>query len=423
MRGAWGAALEWALALLQVPEQRHLLRQRALPEGMAELLGVAAGLPELVAKAAAQFAEPPQRICDAAKFYVREILFFPGADAYRVLGVEHHATPEQIKQHHRLLQLWLHPDRLQSADDAVFAARVNTAWSQLRTPAARQAYDQQYPAQTVPPAVAPSLHATQGWQPTFAQGAALRRWQRRGPVLLLLAVCVWLLFLSLREMHSTPDMGKLIIESARLPSEQSLEPEIELLPIKEHTSIPTVVKLVPPEAPSSVVSPQQLPQRRKEKTPVVATVLQTPPQLPVQRVTATAPLATARPVAVSQAESQAQPSAAPASISVVDSSRVLLAQQTGEQLLHYLQARNQLAPPIWNSPSAQVDAEKLREAWREGGRVRMDTPQWRIGADNAHLSAAFKQGWGGGVHGRVVAQLRWREGLWLVTGVSMEQIQ
>ena len=78
---------------------------------------------------------------EAAQFYVREILLFPQADAYRILGVSDDASQDVIKTHHRLLQRWLHPDRLQHAGDAVFAARVNVAWQRLRNTAQRAQYD------------------------------------------------------------------------------------------------------------------------------------------------------------------------------------------------------------------------------------------------------------------------------------------
>ena len=132
MAGAKGSALEWALALLRAPGERHALRQRPLPEGVAELLGVASEPDDAaLSDIAMRWGESPERLREAARFYAREILFQPQADAYRVLGLTPTATPEAIKSHHRLLQRWLHPDRQHAGDDRVFAGRVNTAWNQL----------------------------------------------------------------------------------------------------------------------------------------------------------------------------------------------------------------------------------------------------------------------------------------------------
>ena len=81
MSGANGDALEWAVALLHAPGERHALRQRPLPDGITELLGIAAATsPESLAIAAKRFGEPESRMREAAQFYVREILLFPQAD-------------------------------------------------------------------------------------------------------------------------------------------------------------------------------------------------------------------------------------------------------------------------------------------------------------------------------------------------------
>ena len=128
MDGANTNALEWALALLHTPAERYTLRQKPLPQGIDRLLGIAAGvMPRDQVEAAQAFGVPEARVREAAQFYAREVLFFPQADAYRVLGVNAVASSDQIKAHHRLLQHWLHPDRQRSEDDAIFAARVNSA--------------------------------------------------------------------------------------------------------------------------------------------------------------------------------------------------------------------------------------------------------------------------------------------------------
>ena len=104
-----GNALEVALALWRIPSMRWSLRQRPLPNDVGEVIELATGAPERLAKAAARTDEPPAQVLEAARFYVREVLLCAGSDAYRVLGVSHDAAPEQIKAHHRALQHWLHP--------------------------------------------------------------------------------------------------------------------------------------------------------------------------------------------------------------------------------------------------------------------------------------------------------------------------
>ena len=88
MAGATGNALEWALRCC-APGKRHALRHKPLPAGMERLLGIAAGGgPRRSGRSCARVrrvASPRAREA-AAQFYAREVLFFPQADAYRVLG-------------------------------------------------------------------------------------------------------------------------------------------------------------------------------------------------------------------------------------------------------------------------------------------------------------------------------------------------
>jgi hypothetical protein len=78
---------------------------------------------------------------EAAVFYVQQVLFAPGADSYRVLGVDSDADDDRIKEHYRWLVRWLHPDRNPDAWEAIYADRVNRAWQDLRTRDRRQRFD------------------------------------------------------------------------------------------------------------------------------------------------------------------------------------------------------------------------------------------------------------------------------------------
>ena len=206
MDGAKGSALEWALALLHAPGKRHALRQKPLPAGMDGLLGIAAGaMPDALADAVRTFGEPEARIREAAQFYVREVLFFPQADAYRVLGVAADASDASIKAHHRLLQHWLHPDRLHNEDDAIFASRVNVAWNRLRNPERREAYDRtlQEEQALVEFDGDDAIASVRTW---IADAEVPRNpWWHRVPVLVLSASCLLLVVLVLRDTESGPD--------------------------------------------------------------------------------------------------------------------------------------------------------------------------------------------------------------------------
>lgn len=213
MASARGDALDWALALARVPGERHALRQRPLPGGMDTVMQIAGGSHAAVIQDAAAYASmAPAEVVEAARFYLREMLFFPDADVYRVLGLASDASDEQIKHHHRLLQQWLHPDRPTSDWDAAFAARVNAAWSQLRTPARREAHAARVgemipaaptsePSWTQPARIPAVAMSAQEFDPSVDDD----RWRRRAPVLALFAICAVLGVLAVRDMQREPE--------------------------------------------------------------------------------------------------------------------------------------------------------------------------------------------------------------------------
>jgi hypothetical protein len=133
------AALKLALELLYVPWRIRLVREQPLPEGMDLLLRVAAGDPESETAAVEAAGRPPEVVRQAATFFIEQILLAP--DAYRVLGTGPAATTGELRQHMALLMRWLHPDVAREGEQAVFAARIATAWNNLKTPDRRTAYD------------------------------------------------------------------------------------------------------------------------------------------------------------------------------------------------------------------------------------------------------------------------------------------
>lgn len=262
MDGANGTALEWALALLRAPAERYRLRQRPLPPGVGELLAVAANVaPEEAELAAVRLRESVEMLREAARFYAREVLFHAEADPYRMLGVPDDASVEEIKTHHRLLQAWLHPDREQSGDDSVFAARINTAWNQLRSSERRAAYDAEQATVRLTAGVEIEMAGVATppaglWHPPPPTAPAMGRRRHRVLVFGLLGACLLLGGLVLRESERTPEpwarngaLAPAANRSESAPESSGSAAVMEQLPEPRAASIDTAARL--PAAPSS----------------------------------------------------------------------------------------------------------------------------------------------------------------------------
>ncbi len=142
------SALRVALDLKHVPSRVHVARKAPLPRGMDVLLQIAAGEGGVAASAAEAMDRDLGVVREAAAFFIEQILLAPGADSYRVLGTTSEATPQELRRHMALMMKWLHPDAGDPTGRSAFAARVTSAWEDLKTPQRRQAYDRaQYTAQ------------------------------------------------------------------------------------------------------------------------------------------------------------------------------------------------------------------------------------------------------------------------------------
>lgn len=142
MTASGGEALGVALDLFRAPALRTVLWARPLPDGVGALLSIAAGSKESVRRASQRTGHPEGELLEAARFYVQQVLLAENADAYRVLGAERGASHGILRDHHRLLLRWLHPDRSEGAQwESALSTRVNQAWNQLRNEHARAQYD------------------------------------------------------------------------------------------------------------------------------------------------------------------------------------------------------------------------------------------------------------------------------------------
>jgi hypothetical protein len=136
-------ALKLAFDLLDFPSQVRVLRKAPVPIDVVVLLRIAAGDEESIQQATRASGRPLRAVRDAAGFLIEQILLFPEADSYRVLGASPRAPNFELRRNMALLLRWLHPDVDRRGERSIFAARVTKAWSDLKTADRRAAYDQE----------------------------------------------------------------------------------------------------------------------------------------------------------------------------------------------------------------------------------------------------------------------------------------
>lgn len=275
-----GNALEVALGLMRLPAMRGSLRRRPLPDGVGELIELAGAVPKRIEEASGLSGEPPQLVLEAARFYVREVLLFQGADAYRVLGVEETASAARIKRHYRRLQHWLHPDRRGDDWESAFAVRINDAWGELRSPARRAAYDaRRTQALARQDDGIPHRVLVNDWRPVSEGNLPWRKWML--PVAAVAGCLALVLLLVLKDDAPAPDWD--------VRAERAVEPERQSLADVAKAAMESMGKrrrgeldTAEPEAASLRLTPRAQ-QTAKHRTP------QSSQQAPVPQIPARAP--------------------------------------------------------------------------------------------------------------------------------------
>lgn len=116
--------------------QLTLRQPAALFSSIREILQLAAGR--------AGHDRGDQRVREAARFFLRAALLYPGADHYALLGLAPGEVPPDLKERYRLLMRLIHPDFAEpgaAAWPADAAVRVNRAYETLSSPVQRRDYD------------------------------------------------------------------------------------------------------------------------------------------------------------------------------------------------------------------------------------------------------------------------------------------
>jgi hypothetical protein len=268
------AALLEALAFLRAPRSRRPGADQRLPEGVLQLIRIAAGEDEASEAAQAATHESPATLREAAIFYIQQVFFAPGSNSYRVLGVDPDASDERLREHYRWLARWLHPDRNPDEWEAVFAERVNNAWQDLRTSERRTRYQpvleevvEWSPVVTPPPPV----HVFEQFEEPVAEPARKRdlRWLPSAVVAGLGAVAIALVVLFYSSQR--PPIPE--TQVASVPSEPGELPRPA--PPPERTPAPAPAVEAPTDVPAAaVMEPAAMPQPAPPAQPPVRPVAQ-----------------------------------------------------------------------------------------------------------------------------------------------------
>lgn len=298
----------------------------ALPPGVTTLLKLAGASdpdPALLALA------PADELRAAAQFFIEQVLFRRDASHYRVLGLDAQATPEQVKEHHRLLMRVFHPDRENRADDwkDAFATRINLAYTALRDADERRRYDAALASAPHPKApsaarapvpqrraLAPARRGAIGLLPPFVQ-RHLPQWVLAGSALVALAV-VGVVYLNNPQAPSASALSVAQAPAATATPATQPEPVAVGLPalvVPERSEAPATT-----EAPAPViVAVPPRPARPRAQAAVDAAMRVEPPSSPVLpesaapsppvQAAATAPAVPANPAATGPLSLTASP--------------------------------------------------------------------------------------------------------------------
>jgi hypothetical protein len=102
--------------------------------------------------------------------------------------------------------------------------------------------------------------------------------------------------------------------------------------------------------------------------------------------------------------------------------RFPLAEQRILQVAGYLASRPE-AVPLWDSVAAMTETDQVRQRLnaRKGSKLELSGRAWRMRPEQASLTADYRcrSDNEAPCNGRLEVKLVWREGLWLVRGVSL----
>ncbi len=465
------SALSLARALFDEPALRHDLRRRPVPGDLDQVLALIGNDGRQVERVAAALGADPGRLQQAARFYVQEILLFPGADDYRLLGVIPGTDSATLKHHYRILRSWLHPDRT-DADPGrtAHAARINAAYRRLR---------RLLPAETV------------GGHQSTAVDSRLRtrHWLRvedppvrpAGRTLVIAGVAVAVLggglWLAWRWPQPPSDVPSWAYEPEPGPDRAGQSPARSDVAETRARRDPMDDPSPPPAASWNEAAPASSPAVATASAPADTATGTRAAALPAQAIATTArvpapppsterdapgpgavatsgvasrpamiaplppaPAAAGRavvPVAVPEApaapvaSNASAPAPTPAPVAAAAAAaadahpRDRAVQKRAHALLTFLTRHQAVPPPIWRSGHALDDAEAVRRGLAVGASTRarpqvlFDQVRWEIDGEQVRLQAPIAPA-DRGTARLLHASFRWHDQDWWVESVSLE---
>lgn len=452
--------LDVVLALHRSPALRFDLRERPLPADLDLILRLAAPSQPLLDETANQHDVTPATLREAARFYLQQVLFEPGTDAYRILGVAPGAVFERIREHHQWLQRWLHPDRVGDDGFAPFAAKLNWAWQQLRNERKRNAYDlERAQAADLSPEHAGQLAPVRTAQWTTVPVSPSRRpgrWWRRGALGVAFGSCLVLFVLALTRggppSAAPADAETQASATAASTVATTVQTPVTPQPARHAESAADRASAAPRPRPAAtahvaVAAPRNVERMRRvhraattasadtlpvpprlRAAVVVAPVSAPPPRIATQPADAShAPqavaLATVQPVASASVPEVPAPAIAPELLV----HRVDLARQRANLLVAYFRSADN-AVPDWRHAPAPYNAPLQRAALRQRNGVpdsssfALDNPVWRMSEDHIAMDADYRVQRNRAVieRGRFRLRMVWQDNAWQITHIQLE---
>lgn len=462
-------ALEQALALLAAPARRQALQGRPLPANIGMAIQLAAAPQPLLDETAARLSEPADKLLEAVRFYLQQVLFEDGHDAYRTLGVARSASAATLRNHYHWLQSWLHPDRQQGEWGLAYSERVNWAWTQLRNEATRSAYDARASSA---PAHAPAAFTAPRPPPwvamPHASSAHARPALRRAGTVAAIAACtVGAITFGMLLESKQPVLGEADTAAPTPAPAVTIAQAIVAAPMASRAAAPSVAQAPPDSGATATTTLRSAaptpaarrpaaklhahaPQRRALASTVPrahvvafasASIATTPPaRLPIvepvqvaphltpprDAMIAMAPNPVDAPITipVPQAQAVASATAPAAGVELVNrfsDARIRLA-----DIVAYLRNTAATTPTWVDGAAAPALADARNALWRRGGAATASSfsftpPDWQFTAQATTLRSRYRIDTpdGAGKSGSLSIDMVWRGNGWRVTRVRM----